>query len=294
MDEPKKRLVAFIKERQRIYEKRQAGKPKPWTKDPILQQFRFSNMLRENDTVTKWIADNWREPNRACPDLWFAITVARLVNEPATLAEITFPVITVCNGTETWKRGGFIQVIRKRRSKGLRAYNPAYMLTTSGRTIPKVDYHCEMLDALWAQRKTLRPKDGDTLRSYHVLLGQMYGLSSFLAAQVIADLKYAKDTPLARASDWMTFAASGPGSRRGMCRVEGRLVKEWTRDNEDKWWQKLQRLREEIIPHLKGTVLFTAHAQDTQSWLCEFDKYERARLDEGVPKQRYNGVTNAR
>lgn len=31
-------------------------------------------------------------------------------------------------------------------------------------------------------------------------------------------------------------------------------------------------------------------AQDIQNCLCEFDKYERVRLGEGAPKQRYPGV----
>jgi hypothetical protein len=283
--DPKDRLVAFVKERQNIYERRMAGQPKPWTDDQILQSYRFANIIRENDIVTIWIADNWRSPNVMHCDLWFAMTVARLVNEPLTLAEIGFPVLH----DDTWARKGFKSVITKRRSKGLRAYGAAYMLTTSGRTIPKVDYHVEMLDWLWRARKILRPQNGDTLRSYHTLLGQMYGLSTFLAAQVIADLKFAKGTPLEKASDWMTFAASGPGSRRGLCRIHDESITRWKERSEERWWNDLIRLRNDIMPKLKGTALYETDAQTTNAMLCEWDKYERARLGEGVPKQRYNG-----
>ena len=286
--DPKERLVAFVKERQRIYEVRLAGAPKPWTTDPILQRFRFSNMLRENDVVTKWIADNWRTPNVNHPDLWFAIVVARLVNEPLTLTEMGFPLrqgLTQNN----WNRGHFERTIRRRKAAGLRTYNPAYMVPACSTVAPKVELNLRVLDDLWASRKTLRPKEGDTLRSWHILVGQFWGIGSFIVAQVIADLKYASGTPLERAKDWMTFAASGPGSRRGMCRLEGRPVSEWKRDSEDVWWQKLIRLRNEIMPLLKGTALYEAHAQDFQSFLCEWDKWERARLGEGFPKQKYNG-----
>jgi hypothetical protein len=34
------------------------------------------------------------------------------------------------------------------------------------------------------------------------------------------------------------------------------------------------------------------HAQDLQNCLCEFDKYERARLGQGVPKQIYTPNQN--
>jgi hypothetical protein len=301
------RLVSFIKERQSIYERRQAGAHKPWTKNKILQQFRFSNMLRENDTVTEWIAKNWRAPYRNHPDLWFAIVIARLVNEPMTLQEIGFPVLTnVCDcelshnglgmtGRECdcpagigWARDKFEKVIRARKRAGLRAYNPAYMIPACNTKLPKVELNLRVLDALWASRATLRPRPGDTLRSYHVMLGQMWGIGSFLTAQIIADLKYVQ--PLADASDWMTFAASGPGSRRGLCRVHGKSVLKWRELSEDKWWHELIRLRDTIMPCLKDTALYNAHAQDVQNWLCEFDKFERGRLGEGRPKQTYKGA----
>jgi alpha-glutamyl/putrescinyl thymine pyrophosphorylase clade 1 len=277
------RLVTFVKERQAIYERRMAGEPKPWTKNKILQQFRFSNMLRENDTVTKWIADNWRDRFSDHPDLWFAIVVARLINEPMTLAEIGFPVIT----PTAWERMHFEAVVRARKSAGLRTWNPAYMIPACNTKLPKVELNLQVLDSLWASRATLRPRPGDTLRSYQVMLGQMWGIGSFLTAQIIADLKYVE--PLMNAADWYTFAASGPGSRRGLCRVQGKPVSKWRELSEDRWWHELIRLRDTIMPCLKDTALYGAHAQDVQNWLCEFDKFERARLGEGRPKQTYKG-----
>jgi len=73
-------LVAWISEREAIRVRREAGQPKPWTDDPILQEGRFCNIRRENDRVTCWIAQNWREPHADDPELWFAMAVARLVN----------------------------------------------------------------------------------------------------------------------------------------------------------------------------------------------------------------------
>jgi hypothetical protein len=43
----------------------------------------------------------------------------------------------------------------------------------------------------------------------------------------------------------------------------------------------------EAVSHKYGKPM---HAQDLQNCLCEFDKYERARLGEGTPKQIYKEV----
>ncbi len=56
-------VFAFVHERHQIYLRRQAGQPKPWTANPILQQYRFTNVYRELDRVTIWIRENWREPH---------------------------------------------------------------------------------------------------------------------------------------------------------------------------------------------------------------------------------------
>ena len=46
------RLVYYINERESIRKLREAGYPKPWTQDKILQTYRFCNVNREDDTVT--------------------------------------------------------------------------------------------------------------------------------------------------------------------------------------------------------------------------------------------------
>lgn len=84
-------FIAFVIERYRIYERRAAGKPQPWTKDPILKQYKFCNVYRELDRVTMWLAEHWREPQRNYPDLWFAMVVARLINHPDSLEEMLLP-----------------------------------------------------------------------------------------------------------------------------------------------------------------------------------------------------------
>lgn len=281
------RLVAFIVERDAVRFRRANNLPMDnlpdgkggyysvWTEDPILREYRFCNVRREDDAVTRWIASNLRVPQEHHPDLWFTMVICRLFNNVATLIELDL---------NDWSPGlkGWREIVRARQKRGGRVFNPAYMITTAGRKQDKIDYIFELLEGLWKRREQLRPQKGDTLQSYHILLGMTPGLGSFLTAQVVADLKYVE--PLRSASDWHTFAASGPGSRRGLNRILGRSVKSpWS---EDDWRQKLNKLQVATAVHLRR-VGIELHAQDLQHNLCEYDKWMRAKLGEGTPKQRY-------
>jgi len=134
-----------------------------------------------------------------------------------------------------------------------------------------------VLVPLWAERKHFH-KERNSLESLHGMLMQYDGLGSFIAAQVVCDLKYIQ--PWLGAPDWQTFAASGPGSRRGLNRVLGRAP--------DTPWREMDwRMVLEELADKAAIKKFNLHNQDLQNCLCEFDKYERARLGEGTPKQIY-------
>lgn len=275
------RLVAFIVEREAVRQRRAAGQAWPWTGDPILREYRFCCVRREDDAVTRWVAKNVREQYENDADLWHLLTMARLFNNVETLDAVLKNARAGSVLGVSFYESARSTVRRMQKSKQ-RVFNPAYMITTAGKKQDKIDYIFELLGTLWANRLHLRPQKHDTLNSYHMLLGQFQGLGSFLTAQVIADLKYVE--PLRSASDWHTFAASGPGSRRGMNRILGRPVNApW---QEDDWRQKLCKLQTATSVHLRRAKI-ELHAQDLQNCLCEWDKYCRALYGEGRPKQRY-------
>ena len=275
-------LFSFIHERWQVQQRRAAGQPKPWTQNKILQQYRFTNVYREDDAVTKWIAANWRTPHSKDPDLWFALAVARLLNLPASLAAVGYPV--------PWHVEKFKRTLQRRRQQNENNFNAAYIVSTNGRAMDKVDYVADVVLApLWQQRATVRSilSTSRTLQGVHAALLQFQGLGSFMSAQIIADLKYV--APLNKAIDWWQWAASGPGSRRGLNRVLGRPVDAPWREEE--WLRQLQLLQLELNPLLRAVGMPRMHAQDVQGIACcEWDKYCRARLGEGRPKQRFNGV----
>lgn len=279
IQDPVKRFFAFIEERHSITLKRQRGEPKPWTSDTILQSYRFCSVYRELDAVTIWIRENWREPHADDPDLWFVMVIARLLNQPESLGALGWPL--------PWDRLHFLRTLKLRKDAGQRNFNAAYIVSTNGRTMAKEVYLSdEVLEPLWRARSRLSPKEGDSLNSWHMLLGQFQGLGSFMAAQVVADMKYVP--PLAQAEDWHTFAASGPGSRRGLNRVLERVVDApW---HEDNWRTALDRLRMQVEPMFLAAGMEMVCNQNLQNCLCEWDKMERVRLGQGRPKRLYLGV----
>jgi hypothetical protein len=278
-----KDLFNFIKERQNIYLAREAGKPKPWTKNPFLQRYRFCNVYREQDRVTQWIAENWRTPHKNDRELWFAMAVARFVNLPDSLDAVGWPV--------PWREQYFIDTLHRRQQQKQTVFNAAYIVSTNGMSMDKIEYVARMvLSPLWAGRgrvnEVIHPKPVPALAQVHCCLTRFEGLGSFMGAQVIADLKYVQ--PLRKARDWQTWAASGPGSRRGLNRMLGYAPDQnWI---ESRWLAALQELQSKINPKMKKAGMEPLHAQDLQNCLCEFDKMERARLGEGRPKQRYAGA----
>jgi len=76
-------FFASARERYRMMLRRRAGQAS--TKDPILGQWFFSNVFREDDTTTRWIKAEVREPLRNDPRVMVAMMICRLFNRVETL-----------------------------------------------------------------------------------------------------------------------------------------------------------------------------------------------------------------
>lgn len=272
------RLFRFIRERHTVYERKTANMPKPWTKDKILQSYRFCNVYRELDKVTVWIRKNWREPNHLDTHLWFAMVVARLLNLPESLEAIGYPV--------PWDKTKFKSILRKRKMSGETVFSGAYMIHADAKEgWLKTDYLAEcVLNPMWEKKIPIHRNM--RLSQLHTLLMDYRDMGSFMAGQVVADTKFGHW--LQSSPDWWTFAAPGPGSMRGLSRVEfGDLGTAYT---EAEWQDSLGDLQIKIDKLVREEGMPRISAQDLQNCLCEFDKYERVRLGQGRPKQLYKGA----
>lgn len=270
------RLIAFILERERIRVRKEVTRePWPWTDDSILRRYRFCNVRRNDDKQTRLIHLGWMDPHRRYIDLWFAAVVARLINWWPTLEEIGFPV--------PWDRPQFKKVMSQRRERKEKLFTGAYMVRADAvLTGSKADYLADfVLQPMWDAREAIRPREGDTLAAFHARLMQYRDMGSFMAAQVVADLKHF-DAYLLHAADWQDWAAPGPGSLRGLQRVF-ELSKPM---REDEWRANFALILPQVNAILSDRIGILT-GQDLQNCLCEFDKYERVLRGEGRPRSIY-------
>lgn len=272
-----KDLIFWIRERECVREKKEAGYPKPWSPDHIFQTTRFCNVHREDDKVTQWLRKNWYEPHADSPNLAFSAVLARVVNWPDTLEKLGFP--------SEWNSAQFVSRMTELSGGGtIKIWGGAYMVTggysAGGET--KQVIMARVLDRAYENVANL---ETSTLREAFNDISQTPGLGTFLAAQVIADLKY---TPLLNcASDWVTFCAPGPGSTMGLNFLHGRPATKGI--SEKQFSLEVNSLREWL--HSSHDIELTAH--DTQNCLCEFSKYVRIKYFGGRAKTKYNGTPSS-
>ena len=262
----------FMEERQAIYLKKEAGAPWPWTKDPILRDYYFCNVYREQDTVTKWIAQNWR--NRKAPPevLIFNMAVARFFNWPPTLKTIGW--------SRDWtihRNGGVASGLIVDQQMGHKIFNNAYLIAgTDLKGKNKIEGVCDRLDYFWEHRKEfIRRISRWTLENVWLHLQRMPGIGPFVAYEIVTDLRHT--SLLQDAPDIMTWANPGPGAIRGLQRIHG---------------TDAIRGRDAAIA-MMHILLCNAHhftdleleMRDIEMTLCEYDKKLRAEqyIEEGRP-----------
>jgi hypothetical protein len=266
----------WIEEREKIRKLNEAGAPRPWTTDPILDRYRFCNVRREDDRVTRWLKKHWRDPYHDHPNLTVAMLLARMLNWPPTLEWLGFP--------EEWNPDLILKRLRTMPPTG-KTWGSAYVITTCGRPMDKALYVVQSVCNA-AKLRGMQPIPGDTLESFWNRLRGIPGLGAgFIAAQVVADLKNTRGNPLYEADDWETWAVQGPGSARGLNRYFNQPVEQRWRDAD--WKAGLDVMIMEVQPLVKKTV-GNIHAQDWQNVMCEYDKWKRAKDGTGKPKRTYS------
>lgn len=137
-----KEFIAFIEAREELRQRR-AAKLWPWTTDPILAQYRFCNVNRQHDRMTmllqEWLFQKPDFPGRALMDfVEFNAVPCRLFNQRHTMDAIGW-LNPLSKGWRDQVRAGVAKV----RAAGLTPFNPAYIVSTNGVSMDKVEYLLE-------------------------------------------------------------------------------------------------------------------------------------------------------
>lgn len=272
---PVARFLYWVTEREGVRLRREAGDPKPWTDDEVLLDYRFCNVRRMDDKVSRWLLDNWYGPWKDHYTIPPAAALARFINLPSSLERITEHVFP------DWRPDRIKATLRALRDEEEGpVFNGAYMVRGNDgpdKVASVVDHYVQPL--------VTRPVTTAThsMRVTWNRLMPSYGLGSFMAGQIVADLRWALEGTWADRHIW---APRGPGSVRGLNRLRG--LPPGTPMDYGTFLDGLTEVIELCRTNLPASIHGRLEAMDYQNCLCETDKYERC-LWGGRSKQTYPG-----
>jgi len=142
----------------------------------------------------------------------------------------------------------------------------------------------KVLLPLWNNRRELQPCPGSTLKSAYERF-KTPGFGPFLRYEVITDLRHTRY--LCNADDIMTWANAGPGAMRGANRICGVYSKYAPNPYRQEQYIQIMRYLLEVSTKNLPSDFHQMEMRDIEHSLCEFDKYERARLHEGRLRAHY-------
>lgn len=279
----------FARNRMDIFLKRYGKQPPPWTHDPILQHYRFTNVFRASDRVSQYLIKHVIYPVQdysyagvstyGLTDTVYRVLLFKTFNLPETWEYLQ----AKAGGQIYWYPGctqDYIKIIMELRQANQRQYNNAYMM--NGRKIPQMGFesgykfenHLLALGYMMEHGLVEQLQGCAHLaRMYEIILAQPY-MGKFLAYQYAIDLCY---SPYFNFGE-NDFVMAGPGAERGLRKLFGESVRkhyrvalQWLVDNQEAEQQQLL---------IDPVTLFgrRLHLIDVQNLCCEIDKYTRVAL----------------
>lgn len=263
----------FAAERQAIFFRRVRGESPPWTGDPILRTYKFTNVYRASDRVSQYlirrvIYDGPREPD----EVFFRTILFKLFNKIETWETLGRAV-----GEPTY--GGFSveaydRVLAAERGRGRSIYSAAYIMPSGSRgkgRVRKHRMHLELLERMMEDEVPARIAGARTMREAFELLLSYPTIGGFLAYQFVTDLNYSELCDFSESE----FVVPGPGAADGISKcfislggLSGTDVVKLVADRQEMEFERLG---------LGFETLWGRRLQliDCQNIFCEVSKYSR-------------------
>ncbi len=265
----------FAVERQEVFFRRIEGRPAPWTSDPILQTFKFTNAYRASDRVSQFLIRNviyGETYSDDCDEVFFRILLFKFFNKISTWQLLESAIGPILHSNYSFER--YDDVLTRAMARGERIYSGAYIMPSGGRILGssvKHRNHLRLLERMMADQAPRKIRDAKTMHEgFDILLGfPMIG--EFLAYQYIIDLNYSELTSFSERD----FVVPGPGALDGIrkCFIdlgglnEPELIR-FIADQQDLEFERLGL----CFRSLWGRPL---QLIDCQNLFCEVDKYSR-------------------
>lgn len=264
-----------------MYERRLDGEPGPWTTNPILSSYRFTNVFRAADRVSQYlISDVQYRPDRsqAPAEVFFRTLLFKLFNKIDTWESIEREV-----GSISYQSADFnvLDRVLERASQLGPIYSAAYIMPPPqlghGR---KHTNHLSLLQMMMQDGLPAKIERARSLQDVYNLLAPYPGLGPFLAFQFTIDLNYS--TLVEFEED--DFVVAGPGALDGIAKCFADVGR---RSPADVIFEMVDvQEREFAHRELRFEGLFGRRLKpiDCQNLFCEISKYARVAHPEIVGK----------
>jgi hypothetical protein len=272
----------FAAERQSVYLRRLAGEQGPWTLDPVIRTYRFTNVYRAADRVSQYLIREilYREDRpQVAREVFFRTMLFKLFNKIETWEAIERKL-----GPVTFENADFnriSEVLEDSRRRGHAIYSAAYIMPAPrlGR-VRKHDNHLALLSRMMDERLPDRIMQADSLATVYEMLLRYPGLGKFLAFQYAIDLNYSTLLDF----DEADFVIAGPGALDGIAKcfsdskgLRPEEVIHRVADDQDRCFARLGI----SFQALEGRRL---QPIDCQNLFCEISKYAR------IAHPQYKGI----
>lgn len=268
----------FAAERQAIFFARLANRPPPWTNDPILQEYKFTNAYRASDRVSQYLIKQViYDGDPSAEDVFFRTMLFKVFNRIDTWELLTREVGAISFATYSFRR--YDAILSKAIDAGDRIYSAAYIMPSGGRLSEdgrKHRMHLKLIERMMREELPARFADVPSMGKAFELLRTYPTIGDFLAYQYVTDLNYSTLTGFSE----MEFVAPGPGALNGIRKcfsdLGGLSEADIIKVVADRQQAEFERLG------LSFQSLWGRPLQliDCQNLFCEVDKYARVKHPE--------------
>lgn len=271
-------LWRFAAERQEVFFRRLEGSLPPWTNDPIIARYKFTNAYRASDRTSQYLIRHViYEGNQAPEEVFFRTILFKLFNRIETWEILKSKVGTISYADYSF--AGYDQVLTAEISSGTRLYSAAYIMPSGKSTFGYPQKHrnqLKLLERMMEDETPQRIANASSMKYAFGVLRSYPTIGDFLAYQYVTDLNYSNLTDFSE----MEFVVPGPGAIDGIHKCfsdlgglnETDIIRLVTERQE----QEFDRLG------LRFRALWGRRLQliDCQNLFCEVSKYARLKHPE--------------
>ncbi|MBD2205710.1 hypothetical protein H6G33_25895 [Calothrix sp. FACHB-1219] len=270
----------FAAERQKIFFKKLENAPMPWTDDPILSTYKFTNAYRASDRTSQYLIRNviYRDDlPSSINEVFFRIILFKIFNKIETWELLENNIGHITYADYSFER--YDKILTETMQSGQTIYSAAYIMPSGGKTFGYTTKHrnnLKLIEKMMADNLPQKLAESRNMHQGFDLLHSYPTIGDFLAYQFITDVNYSEITNYSE----MAFVVPGPGALDGIrkCFLDlGGL-------NEPeiiKFMAERQELEFERLG-LNYQSLWGRKLQliDCQNLFCEVDKYSRMKHPE--------------